>query len=270
MLRTLTAQDKDLLRAFFASLGHQNPEHIQHIIDTLGTTSIVTVNQHEDKITSLVVTTLIKNEYYLGDVVITNIDLEEIRALLRYTIEVLRDDERGLCILYDNSPYSEQMNEILLKAGFKCNYLNYTYDNKSSKIEPIHSEIVINDKSDAVRRYIFENYERVMRSNDLYQGYNTISKMQESDIRFDNSNIVIAKRQNENLGVARFNLITDEIYISMLYASDKSIYIDLINMIKNLTNRNLSVGVLPVRKELMEILHELGFKKSHSEYVLKF
>ena len=50
----------------------------------------------------------------------------------------------------------------------------------------------------------------------------------------------------------------------------KAFYIDLINMIKNLTNRNLSVGVLPVRKELMEILHELGFKKSHSEYVLKF
>ena len=85
------------------------------------------------------------------------------------------------------------------------------------------------------------------------------------------TNIAASRDRNGNItGVLRFGLITDSIYINNIYADDKSTYLDLINLIKNLTNRKIEIGIYPIREDLLSVLSENGFKKSHSDYKYKF
>lgn len=264
MLKTLNKQDYLLIKEFFNNISPRFKNIEKHMLDNLGTSVITCAYLEGEHINSLIISNLINNQYYMRDIIFLNKNMEEFKELIRYSIDTLRVDERGTSILYDNYPYNEEMSEILLESGFKCGFLNYKLN--SPQIKRIKNNITINDRSEEIKDFIYENYLRIRKSNDAYMGCasNTIAR---GDIKTEYKNMAIC-RDNEGIkGTASFTLVSSSIFINMIYAEEKDIYVDLINLIGNLTNRPLEVGLLPVRRDLMEVLNDLGFIKLQADYI---
>ena len=123
MIRLLTKSDIELIINFSKKIQEFDEDNIRKLYDSLNDTKIVVANILNNSITSWVISSIIKNNYYLDTYKSVKEDLEELKDLVNYLIEQLRKDERGLHIFFDNFPYQECLNEIMLDLGFKCNYL---------------------------------------------------------------------------------------------------------------------------------------------------
>ena len=162
------------------------------------------------------------------------------------------------------------MNEVFISNGFKFNYLNLLKEALPNQVYRTKNNLVINDKNDDVREYIFNHHLDTLKKFNEYMGVEGSYLPTIEDIHLDNINLVVARdKDNKVLGVARFSLITDSIYINSLYADAKDIYIDLIHLIANLTNRRLEIGLYPIRENLIEILKEIGFFINNADYFYK-
>lgn len=269
MIKTLTKDDIKLIIELYRKTDKFDEDKILNIESTINDTRIFCATIMDNKITSLIQTNLIRNNYYLEEVIFTRNDIEEVKNLISYTISEIRKDERGLNIIYDNFPYSEIMHQTMLENGFKCNYINLLMHHDPTKIELINPKILLNDKSEDVKKYIFNNYLDEIKSSNKYLGVEAPLPSLES-IRLENTNIAVIRDDNNLVvGTARFGLISDSIYLYSLYANDKSYYKELITLISNLTSHNIEVGFTPVRTELVEILSNLGFTKIQTDYILK-
>lgn len=263
MIRLLNQSDIKILIEFYKNINHIDKEEIKNIYYHMNIDKVVIADIENESITSLLIANIIKNEYYLEDIMFINNDLVKVKELFRNMIDILRNDERGLSIIYDNVPYSDIMHEIMVEMGFKCTYVNYVNDYEN-KIELIKSNILINDQSEDVSSYITERYNDELKSVSAYLDnivYNKIS------LDASKTNLVVARDEsNKVCGVLRFSLINFVIYISNIYANDDFIYLDLINTVKNLTSRTIEIGIYPVREELNGVLLNAGFKKYQTEY----
>jgi F0F1-type ATP synthase epsilon subunit len=56
-------------------------------------------------------------------------------------------------------------------------------------------------------------------------------------------------------------------FINSLYAEDTDFLNDLINLIKSLTSRNIEIGIMPVRTDLIKYLSTHGFKINQADYI---
>lgn len=270
MFRRLTIEDKELISLFLQQIGDFSKDYPEYILNNIDSKLIVTGHIKDGNIQSLLIASLIKNQYYLGDVMFTTSDIGEIKELIRYMIDTLRSDERGLNIIYDNFPYSASMDEILLETGFKCSIINYVYPEANNSYAPLATNIVINDKSILLKKYICENANRVQKSTTVYLGNSIENELVPDDINLESGNYLVAKENDNIIGCAKFSLVGESIFINTLYADETKTYLDLINMIRNITNRRIEISVLPVRRDLALVLNELGFKRIHSDYILKF
>lgn len=269
MLKTLTKDDFKLVLDLYRSINRFNEDELNNIFNNIEISKILCANIENNSITSLLITDIIKNNYYLEEVIFLNNDIEEIKNLITYTVKVLRNDERGIYIIYDNFPYSEIMHKMMCENGFKCNFVNYISLNEDDKIELIRPNIRLNDKEDDVKEYIYNNYVQEIKSNDLYLGI-TSELPEITSIHLENTNIaVIRDADNKVIGTARFGIIGESICLYSLYADSDEIYCDLINLIKNLTTKRIEIGFLPVRENLMRLLNSIGFKIFQTDYILK-
>lgn len=268
MLKVLTLDDINLIDKFFIKLDKYNEAILKNIEETIGISKIICASINKDEIDLMIIVNIINNQYYIGDIIENNNTIDEIKELLRFTVDTLKDDERGLNIIYDNFPYKEIMNNIFKNCDFKCSFINFVKEH-DDKIYPIKNNININDKTDDVREYLYSNYVDVLKSNMVYMNeHGNLPTI--DDIHLDNTNMAIVRDdENKVIGVARFSLITDSIFINSLYANSDDIYIDLINLISNLTNRKLEIGLYPVREHLMEILKNMGFIINNADYLYK-
>lgn len=269
MHKTLTKEDISLIVNLYRSIDRFSESEIRTIYDNIDINQIVCATINEDKITSLIITNIIKNDYYLEDAIFVNNDPNEIESLLNYTIQVLRSDERGLTIIYDNFPYNELMHKLMINTGFKCNFINYVNDPLNQKIELIKNNISINDKSEDVREYIYNKYCESIKSNDTYLGISSpLPKI--DDIHLDNTNVaVIRNDERKVIGVARFGIISDSLYVNSLYAEDEKTYLDLLTLINNLTNKKIEIGIFPIRNDLIDLFNKIDFKKYQADYILR-
>lgn len=266
LIRVIDEKDISLIQSLFKRINRGSKEEIDNIIHHIDTTKIIVANIQDGEISSLSIANLIKNDYYLEDVIFINNDKDEVRALLKYMVETLRSDNRGLSIIYDNIPYRESMHQIMIELGFKCNFINY--ETSDNRIELIRSNIVINEITDEVREYMLRHFEEEYK---LIEDYLGGSVNQYNPIDISKTNIAVAKDKDEHIvGVLRFGLITDSIYISNVYADSKEVMVDLINLVKNLTNRKIEIGIYPIREDLLSVLNENAFRKSHSDYKYEF
>lgn len=269
MLKRLIKKDVNLIINFYHSLKNFNEEKIRMLYDTLDDTKIICANIEDEAITSMLITNIIKNNYYLEEVIYINLDYEEMKNLINFTVCELRSDERGLSIIYDNFPYNELMNKTMLENGFKCNFINLIYQPGDEKAELIKPYIALNDKSDDVREYIYNNYVEEIKSNDAYLGTTTDLPKIES-IRLENTNVaVIRNKDNKVIGTLRFGIVSDSLYLYSLYADNEDTYQDLIVLVKNLTKKDIEVGFFPSRESVISLLERLGFKKLQTDYILK-
>ncbi len=269
MLKRLLKEDINLIINFYHKVDNFDEQKIRMLYDTLDHTKIICANIQEDAITSMLITNIIKNNYYLEEVIYDHLNYEEMKSLINFTVCELRSDERGLNIIYDNFPYNELMNQTMIENGFKCNFINLIYHNDNEKNELIKPYIALNDKSDDVREYIYQNYIEEIKSNDAYLGTSSSLPAVES-IRLENTNVaVIRNKENKVIGTLRFGIVSDSLYLYSLYADNEETYEDLIVLVKNLTKKDIEVGFFPSRKSVIEFLEKLGFKKFQTDYILK-
>ncbi len=270
MLKNLTIDDMSKISDAYIKMNRYSDSLMRNIESSLGVSKIICARLIKDKIDMMIVVNIINNQYYIGDIYDNGNTVLEIKELLRFTIDVLKEDERGLNIIYDNFPYKEVMDSILKSCDFKCSFINFVKPNVDNKIYPIKNNININDKSDDVRTYLYNNYIDVLKSNMAFMNDFTDELPSINDIHLDNTNMAIVRDDdNQVIGVARFSLITDSIFINSLYANSDDIYQDLINLISNLTNRKLEIGLYPVRSRLMEVLKNMGFIINNADYLYK-
>lgn len=263
MIRLLKHSDIKMLIEFYKNINRIDKEEIKNIYYKMNLDKMVIADIDNDRINALLIANLIKNEYYLEDIMFINNDVGLVKEVFRNMIDILRNDERGLSIVYDNVPYSDMMHEILTETGFKCTYTNYINDN-DNRIELIRSNVSINDNDEDVSDYMTINYNNECKSIAAYLGENEIK---DTIIDASKTNVaVIRNDQNKVVGVLRFALINSVINISNLYADDNSIYLDLLNTVKNLTNRTIEIGMHPIRENLNILLLNSGFKKYQTEY----
>lgn len=269
MFKVLTLEDLPKIINILREVNKLSEDFVKRIRDNIESDMIICANIDKE-INSMIIINLINNNYYVSNFIGVDNDINELKELIGFTVEVIVHDSRGLNIIYDNFPYSEIMNEVFLQNGFKYNFLNFLKETLPNQVYRIKNNIVLNDKHDDVREYLYQNHVDTLKSFNNYMGINNRELPVIEDIHLDNINIVVARsRENRVIGVARFSLITDSIFINSLYAVDKEIYIDLINQIANLTNRRLEIGLYPTRKDLIEILSELGFTISNADYSYK-
>lgn len=269
MLKRLLKDDANLFINFLKKSNRFDDNKIRMLYDCLNDTKIICANIEGNAITSILITNIIKNNYYLEEIIYDVLSYDEMKSLINFTVCELRKDERGLNVIYDNFPYNELMNQTMLDNGFKCNFVNLIYQNNGEKIELIKPYIALNDKSLDVRDYIYQNYVKELKSNDAYLG--TTSKVPEaSSIRLENTNVaVIRNKENQVIGTLRFGIIGDSLYLYSLYADDDETYKDLLVLVKNLTRKNIEVGFFPIRSSVIELLEKQGFTKLQTDYILK-
>lgn len=265
MFKVLTLEDIPLIINLLRKVGKLTEDIISKIQNNINSDMIITA-KIDKEITSMIIINLINNNYYVSNFFGFEKDITEIKELIGFTVEVIVRDARGLNIIYDNFPYSEIMNEVFVSNGFKINFLNFLKETLPNQVYRTKNNLVINDKNEDVREYIYHNQlDTLSKFNDYMGVTNKLPTI--DDIHLDNINIVVARDKDSIVrGVARFSLITDSIYINSLYASSKEIYIDLIYQIANLTNRRLEIGLYPIREDLISILKELGFYINNADY----
>lgn len=269
MFKVLTLEDIPLIINLLRKTNKLTEDIIKMIQENIHTNMIITAKVDKE-INSMIIINLINNNYYVSNFFGIESDISELKELIGFTVEVIVHDSRGLNIIYDNFPYSEIMNEIFLSNGFKFNYLNFLKEAIPNQVYRTKNNLIINDKNDDVREFIFNHHIATLKEFNEYMGITSSNMPTIEDIHLDNINIVVARGQdNSILGVARFSLITDSIYINSLYANNKEVYVDLIHQIANLTNRRLEIGLYPIRKNLIEILKELGFYINNADYFYK-
>lgn len=269
MLKRLLKEDVNLIINFLKKNHHFDEAKIRMFYECLEDTKIICANIENNAITSMLITNIIKNNYYLEEVIYNELNYEEMKNLINFTVCELRKDERGLNIIYDNFPYNELMNQTMIENGFKCNFVNLIYQNNGEKVELIKPYIALNDKNDDVRDYIYQNYVEEIKSNDAYLGsVSSIPKI--NTIRLENTNVaVIRNKENKVIGTLRFGIVSDSLYLYSLYADNEETYEDLIVLVKNLTRRNIEVGFFSTRRSIIELLERLGFTKFQTDYILK-
>lgn len=269
MIKTLVKEDLKLIIDLYRNINRFDEIKIRDLEMKINDTKILTAIIENNKIILLLEINLIKNNYYLEDIVILDNDIEKINQLLAYTVNELKSDERGLNIIYDNFPFSTLMDKVMKENGFFCNFMNLKLDKELIKMELISKDILLNDKSDDVKEFIYENNLKEIKSSEKYLG--KLNKLPEIEsINLENTNVAVKRnKNNEVIGTARFGLVGDSIYLYSLYASGEQVYKELITLISNLTYHNIEVGFLPIRKDLEEILLNIGFKKYQTDYILK-
>lgn len=266
MFKVLTLEDLSKIIDLLRKANKLNEDTVKHIRDNMEGSMLICASMDKE-INSMIIINLINNNYYVSNFIGVDNDINELKELIGFTVEVIVHDARGLNIIYDNFPYSEIMNEAFIKNGFKYNFLNFLKETIPNQVYRVKNNIILNDKHDDVREYLYQNHVDTLSKFYDYMGINNRELPSIQDIHLDNINIVVARnRDNSVIGVARFSLITDSIFINSLYASDKEVYIDLIKQIANLTNRRLEIGLYPIRKDLIAILKELGFSISNADY----
>lgn len=269
MFKVLTLEDMPLIIKLLRSVNKLSEDLVKMIQDNIHSNMIITAKVDKE-INSMIIINLINNNYYVSNFIGIESDINELKELVGFTIEVIVHDARGLNIIYDNFPYSEIMNEVFISNGFKFNYLNLLKETIPNQVYTTKNNLIINDKNEDVRQYIFNHHLDTLKKFNAYMGIDQTYLPTIEDIHLDNINIVVARgKDNSVLGVARFSLITDSIYINSLYASSEEIYIDLIHLIANLTNRRLEIGLYPIREDLISVLKELGFTINNADYFYK-
>lgn len=269
MLKRLLKDDVSLIINFLKKNHRFDEDKIRMLYECLDDTKIICASIKDNAITSMLITNIIKNNYYLEEVIYYNLDYEEMKSLINFTVCELRKDERGLNIIYDNFPYNELMNQTMLENGFKCNFVNLVYQNDGDKIELIKPYIALNDKKDDVRDYIYQNYVEEIKSNDAYLGIKTDIPDIKA-IRLENTNVAVIRNiENKVIGTLRFGIVSDSLYLYSLYADNEETYEDLIVLVKNLTRKNIEVGFFPTRSSVIKLLEKLGFTKFQTDYILK-
>lgn len=265
MFKVLTLEDIPLIINLLRKVGKLTEDIISKIQDNINSDMIITA-KIDKEITSMIIINLINNNYYVSNFISREINIKELKELIGFTVEVIVRDARGLNIVYDNFPYSEIMNEAFVSNGFKFNFLNLLKEALPNQVYRTKNNLILNDKSEDVREYIYQNHIETLKKFNDYMGI--IEELPTiKDIHLDNINIVVARsRESKVIGVARFSLITDSIYINSLYADNKEVYVDLIYQIANLTNRRLEIGLYPIRENLISILKELGFYINNADY----
>ena len=269
MLRVLTKSDIELLFNFYQKINRFDEIYIRQLYEAINETKIVVGNVINNNISSILISGIINNDYYLESILLTKEDHEEIKDLINYAISELRRDERGLNIIYDNFPYNQLMHEIMTENGFKSNFMNLICVPDANKIELIKPNIALNDKSDDVKLYIYKNLVEEIKVNDLYLGTDTLVP-DISSIHLENTNVAtIRDNDNKVIGTLRFAIVSDSLFLDSLYADNEETYKDLITLVKNLTNKNIEINIYPSRTRVINILENLGFKKNHTNYILK-
>lgn len=269
MIRVLTKSDIELLINFYRKINQFDKDNIRELYESIAHTKILVGNVIRNNISSVLTIGLIKNNYYLQNIHMVKEDVEEISDLINYAIGELRRDERGLNIFYDNFPYKELMHEIMIDSGFKCNFMNLVYISDPTKSELIKPNIALNDKSDDVKRYIYKNLVETIKTNDLYLGTDSLIP-DPSIIKLENTNVaVVRNKENQVIGTLRFGIVSESLFLYSLYADNDEIYKDLITLVKNLTNKNIEIGIYPSRTRLINTLESLGFKKFQTDYIFK-
>lgn len=269
MLKVLTKKDIELLINFYQSINAFDENYIRQIYDDLGESKFLFASVEKEKITCLLVVNLINNNYHMEKILYKKYNESLIKDIIGYATSKLRAYEQGLNIIYDNFPYDEIMNDIMLEQGFKCSYLNMCMSNYNEKKELIKPTISLNDKKDDVRIYIYKRLIEDIKSNDLYLGTSSLIP-DISTIRLENTNVaVIRDSNNEVSGTLRFGIVSNSLLLDSLYANDESIYKDLINLARNLTNKDMEISISPSRVNLIKLLEDIGFRKNQTDYILK-
>lgn len=269
MIRVLTKSDIELLINFYQKINQFDKDNIRELYESIAHTKILVGNVIRNNISSVLTIGLIKNNYYLQNIHMVNEDFEEMSDLINYAVGELRRDERGLNIFYDNFPYKELMHEIMIDSGFKCNFMNLVYIADPTKSELIKPNIALNDKSEDVKRYIYRNLVETIKANDLYLGTDSLIP-DPSTINLENTNVaVVRNNKGEVVGTIRFGIVSESLLISSLFADEEETYRDLITLVKNLTNKNIEIGITPSRVKVINTLENMGFKKFQTDYVFK-
>ncbi len=266
MLYQITKNDEVLLKDFYRQI-QGSLEEVQDIVDNVMDSLIVMSIKENGHIIMLLIVKLIHNNYYLGDIKFLVKDWDLMRQMIKETIETLRRDERGLNIFYDNSPYSVQMNSLLIECGFKGISSLYHYHFKEDTIWPLKHNFIINDRQEDVNWYLLEHHRHSLDTANNYLGFKLDD--QPEVVNLDNANIVVIRSPKAIRGVVKFNLIGSTIVLSLIYGESKDIIVDLINYIRNLTNRDIVVKVLYVRQYIRKIFEDLGFKNEQTELIYK-
>lgn len=268
MIRLLTKSDIELIINFSKKIQEFDEDNIRKLYDSLNDTKIVVANILNNSITSWVISSIIKNNYYLDTYKSVKEDLEELKDLVNYLIEQLRKDERGLHIFFDNFPYQECLNEIMLDLGFKCNYLSLLYKHDTGKIELIKPNIALNDKSDDVVIYLYRRLVEEIKANDLYLNTTTLIPDIKS-IRINNTNVATIRDSSGNItGTLRFSVVDNHLLLDSLYADNQENIVDLLNLVKNLTNKDIEISIYPTKVRVLNTLESYGFKREQASYIL--
>lgn len=261
----LTIKDIKLITEFLNDINKLSEARIQDILSNLGDNFVLTATKSNDKITSLMTINIVKNNYYIGEFEYLEFNRDELTSLLNFTLDYLKNVEKGLNIFYDNYPFNRLYDEILRTCGFKYNIINYMNNPSYDKIEVFNSNFYINDKSHDVKDYLYKNYQI---TNHLYDEYLGIKSEEIMDINLDNTNTVsIRSTSNQIIGVARFGLVADRMFINSIYAEDQDTYHELFKIIKSLTSKQIEIAVLPVRMDLMEYLNHHEYLIVHADYL---
>lgn len=267
MIRVIKQTDLKMLIELFKDIRRIDKDEIKNIYYNMNKSKIVVGNVEGERLTSLLIANLINNDYYLEDFIFINNDINEVKDLLAYMKHVLYEDQRGLSIIYTNIPYSETMDTMLKNEKFKCDYINFVNDN-INRIELIRNNVVINEVNDEVNAYMLDHYNAEYRV--ICEYFGEIKKVSDV-IDASRTNIAVAKNsQQQVIGVARFGIVADSVFINCLYGDTDEVIVDLINLVKNLTNRKIEIGIYPVRDDLNRVLLENGFVKNHADYIYKF
>lgn len=123
-------------------------------------------------------------------------------------------------------------------------------------------------KKDDVLIYIYKRLIEDIKSNDLYLGVTSLIP-DISTIRLENTNVAVIRENNEVIGTLRFGIVSNSILLDSLYANNEDGYKDLINLVRNLTNKDIEISISPSRVNLIKLLENLGFRKIQTDYILK-
>lgn len=225
-------------------------DNVARYMDALSNDKItIFANINKKDMTSLIIVNLIENNYYIEDLIYDD-NFIEVGNTLRYATDYLKKEQLGLSIIYDNYPYSLNTSSILLSCGYKCQSLEYHYTlNESTSL--IKRNLELNLKNDQVNKYICEKYQSIF--NRSYSNK-------------DNTSTLVSLENNVVTGVLKFSLINESIKINDIFADNVDIYVDLINMMKNLTNKHLEINVSPIRRDLIEALNILKFEIINADF----
>lgn len=269
MLKVITKKDIELLINFYKSINDLDDDHIRQIYDDLEYSKLMFASINKDKIDYLLSVNIINNNYHMEKLLFKEYDESLTKDLISFAITELRKDDRGLNVIYDNFPYDEVMNEIMLEQGFKCNYLNMSWSYDGLHQELIKPSISLNDKKDDVTIYIYRRLIEDIKSNDIYLGTNSLIP-DISTIRLENTNVAVTRDEAGNVtGTLRFGIVSNSILLDSMYADNELIYKDLINLVRNLTNKDIEISITPSRVNIIKLLESFGFKKIQTDYIFK-